>query len=344
MFQIGEDTCSKKIGFDYYLHISQLDSLPAQSISRILKAKEIAKVSDSDFNVVKCNRKDPRLTFLYYRDFFEEGFPELKEYWTVDYETNKCLYRTYESSINPPILHRKELLLNKTHEHYRIYEKLSKDAEELGLFEKKNQIGFKRFWTALLKSKGYEVSGNSLVPIANCTEENKLNQDIVVSESFENVERHRTALVRYGFSAPVQALAKYGYLDGSKTVFDYGCGRGDDIRGLKDNNITAAGWDPHYAKNSPLIASDIVNLGFVINVIEDKSERDEALSAAFNLCKDMLVVSAMLISSENITGKPYRDGYLTQRGTFQKYYTQQMLKDYIDSTLLIESIPVGPGI
>src|SRR5215472_7550214 len=29
--------------------------------------------------------------------------------------------------------------------------------------------------------------------------------------------------------------------------FDYGCGRGDDIRGLAANGIAAYGWDPHYA-------------------------------------------------------------------------------------------------
>ena len=44
--------------------------------------------------------------------------------------------------------------------------------------------------------------------------------------------RQLTALVRYGSSAPVQSLARYGLLDGRQHVFDYGCGRGDDLRGL----------------------------------------------------------------------------------------------------------------
>ena len=55
---------------------------------------------------------------------------------------------------------------------------------------------------------------------------------------------------------------RFGYLDGQYNVFDYGCGRGDDVRGLIENNITASGWDPYFAKNEKRIEADLVNLGF----------------------------------------------------------------------------------
>jgi DNA phosphorothioation-associated putative methyltransferase len=58
-------------------------------------------------------------------------------------------------------------------------------------------------------------------------------------------------------------------LDGTHSLFDYGCGRGDDLRGLRENGIEAQGWDPYFAPDEPVVAADIVNLGFVINVIED---------------------------------------------------------------------------
>ena len=103
--------------------------------------------------------------------------------------------------------------------------------------------------------------------------------------NFIGVQRHRTALSRYNFSAPIQALMRFGYLDGQYNVFDYGCGRGDDVRGLIENNITASGWDPYFAKNEKRIEADLVNLGFVINVIEDIEERIEALEGALLISK-----------------------------------------------------------
>jgi DNA phosphorothioation-associated putative methyltransferase len=41
---------------------------------------------------------------------------------------------------------------------------------------------------------------------------------------------------------------------------------------------------------------------------------------------------------------PYEDGWLTQWGTFQKYYQQHELRGWIDETLAVSSVPAGPGI
>ena len=54
----------------------------------------------------------------------------------------------------------------------------------------------------------------------------------------KKIERHRTALTRTNFSAPIQALIRFGYLDGNFSVFDYGCGRGDDLHVLRENKKT----------------------------------------------------------------------------------------------------------
>jgi DNA phosphorothioation-associated putative methyltransferase len=52
----------------------------------------------------------------------------------------------------------------------------------------------------------------------------------------------------------------------------------------------------------------------------------------------------MLYGSTPPAGRPYRDGFLTQRNTFQKYFTQQELKDFIESALNTDAIPAAPGI
>jgi DNA phosphorothioation-associated putative methyltransferase len=41
---------------------------------------------------------------------------------------------------------------------------------------------------------------------------------------------------------------------------------------------------------------------------------------------------------------PYKDGVLTKRNTFQKYYTQSELRSYIETTLNTNAIAVSPGI
>jgi hypothetical protein len=242
--------------------------------------------------------------------------------------------------LNPPILHRKELLLPADHPQQVAYQALTAAAEQIGLFDDPNRIGFKRAWETLLTQKGYRVVGHELVPIGN----DETTHADVGETTVEGIARHLTALTRYGFSAPIQALARFGFLDGNKTVFDYGCGRGDDLRGLRENHIEAAGWDPHYAPDGVRQAAHIVNLGFVINVIENIDERIEALQGAYSLANELLVVSAMLANQEAISGTPYGDGVLTSRNTFQKYYTQGELRHFLHEVIGEEPLPVGPGI
>jgi len=79
-------------------------------------------------------------------------------------------------------------------------------------------------------------------------------------------------------------------LDGSLTVFDYGCGRGDDVRALQSLGLNSTVGSPLRPDNEKTEA-DVVNLGFVLNVIEDQRERLEALRGAWSLTKRLLSVS-----------------------------------------------------
>ena len=66
---------------------------------------------------------------------------------------------------------------------------------------------------------------------------------------------------------------------------------------------------PIYAPDNPIASADIVNLGFVINVIEDFDERLEALTRAWSLAERLLVVSVMLANQNDVAG-----GALPRRG------------------------------
>ncbi|CAB5161270.1 hypothetical protein D3OALGA1CA_5066 [Olavius algarvensis associated proteobacterium Delta 3] len=159
------------------------------------------------------------------------------------------------------------------------------------------------------------------------------------------INRHKTALKRYNFSRPVNIAISDGLIDQSKAFFDYGCGHGDDIKLLEKIGVHCSGWDPEFRPSSPKQPADIVNLGYVINVIEDQKERAITLKSAWELAKDLLVVSAQLyIDAKTANYSPFKDGFLTKRGTFQKYFEQQELRQWINSTLGESPVPAGPGI
>jgi len=311
------------------------------------KALELVRSAgwNARYNVVRLNSDATEIGLLHYPNFFVEAFPRLLESWRIDLKRDVVGYRTYERSLNPPILHRKELLLAPDDPRRPEYAALTEAAEIIGLFDEPTRIGYERQWRRLVAERGYRVVGHELVPLGN--EEGSETDGKLCGGPLHDgwqAARELTAMVRYGFSAPVQSLARYGFLDGRYTVFDYGCGRGDDLRGLRENGLAASGWDPYYAPDESVHSADIVNLGFVVNVIEDFDERLEALTRAWSLAQQLLVVSVMLDNQNETRGTRFRDGILTQRGTFQKYYTQAEIRAYLHSALDEESIPVGPGI
>ena len=159
------------------------------------------------------------------------------------------------------------------------------------------------------------------------------------------IDRHKTALTRYELSRPVSLAVDYGVIKQDSSIFDYGCGKGSDLTYLNDLGFNAKGWDPHYASDNDLVNSEVVNLGYVINVIEDPSERTQTIQKAFEITQKCLVISAQVLNESNqAKGVPHGDGILTQRNTFQKYYDQFELKTYIESTLNFEAIPASLGI
>ena len=330
----------KEIAGDRYIHVSALSRLSEELTRVIRRATELTGLeSERDFNVIKLNQSNLSISLLSYADFFENPFPALQYSWRVNLEAGTFEKRSYASSLNPPILHRKELLLAPDHPDIPRFRFLTESAEKLGLFQATTKIGYRSHWEGLISERGYVLNGHSLEPVQSTAN----HQTLQNTSSERVVMRQLTALTRYGYSAPVQVLARFGFLDGSRTVFDYGCGKGDDVRGLKENGVTASGWDPFYAKENARTSAQVVNLGFVINVIEDLDERTEALRQAYGLATQVLVVSAMLRSQDNLPGKPYRDGVMTQRNTFQKYYSQTELRIFIQQTLLEDAIPVAPG-
>ena len=95
-----------------------------------------------------------------------------------------------------------------------------------------------------------------------------------------------------------------------RTFFDYGCGLGDDLRLLRSSGYQGAGWDPVHRPDDKLQAAPVVNIGYVINVIEDPRERQEALRRAWELAEQLLIISARLTLDARTLGasQDFADG------------------------------------
>ena len=290
-----------------------------------------------EFNVLKLFSTEYRISFLSYPDIFKDPHPELRSSVTLNLETGKVRRHDYSHSSNPPILHRKEALLEPNHPLVNEFKALTEDEEAEGLYRDTRIIGFKLNWESLLAAKGLGYSGHKLIR----AQTRPTRED----ERPVEVQRHKTATTRYKFSRPIQTILEHGLLTEAVSLLDYGCGQGDDVDRLKQMGFAASAWDPVYFPVESKKPADIVNLGFVLNVIEDPAERIEVLHEAYELSKKVLVISALIASSSTAAlGRPYKDGILTSRNTFQKYFRQEELERYIEDALDTSAVAVGPGI
>lgn len=328
----------KRLPRDVYL--LRLEDSPLRGKLDELSSNVISKLEiGSEFNILKFRTDEFKMSFLSYPDFMDDPHPALAKSITIDLARGKTREQSYRTQSNPPILHRKECFLPEDHPKWKEFHELSQDEDKAGLLENSNRIGFRLNWNQRLSEKGYGFDGHKLVKIEK-TEISK-----AVPSSSTKIDRHKTAMVRYDLSKPVKTLLEYDQLGPKVDFFDYGCGQGSDVKGLSSLGYQASGWDPAYLKDAPKKPASIVNLGFVLNVIEDPAERVETLLDAFSLAEKLLVVAALVVETVDANeATPYRDGVLTKRNTFQKFYQQQELQHYLEDALEVSSQPVALGI
>ncbi|MCG9730817.1 DNA phosphorothioation-associated putative methyltransferase [Shewanella sp. Isolate13] len=326
----------KKLPDAIYLHKDSLDRIDLTLKQFITAVGQALKIDGDNWNIIKLSRQDFRLSLLSYPSFFTESYPALTQSVTVDLSKLSHRVVEYNATENPPILHRKETMLYPEHPNYEEFQLITQEGESAGLYDNSRMIGYKQSWERLIEKHGYELIDGRLF---------RASSTITKDDNQPSIDRHKTAIVRHELSAPMKQLAKQGFLNGDYTIFDYGCGRGDDLTELQAHGLEAIGWDPNFKPEAEKVNSDLVNIGFVINVIEDQVERSEALLGAWHLTNKLLVVSAMLANDNYIAQfTPYKDGVITSRNTFQKYYAQAELKGYIERTLDENAITIAPGI
>lgn len=335
----------KRVGGALYVHRSALDRLPSEQASLIDAAAVL--VTQGNWNVAKIDLAEGHsVSLLGYEDFENSAFPALFESYRVNLKTCVVTVRRYGK--NRPILHRKELLLPPDALERDSYVALTRELERRGLFVDMAKRGRQNAWKAALVEARIEVRDHRVFPLdghlGNATMLDTSKAPTI--DAMPPIARHRTAIGRNSLSAPMAALNAAGLLEDGVSVLDYGCGRGDDVRALRAAGIDAVGWDPYFAPDrSALAPRKVVNLGFVLNVVEDPTERRDVLRRAFDLAEQCLAVSVMLVGKGDVSGqRPHGDGFLTSRGTFQRYYMQAELRAFLVDTLDVTPVAAGPGI
>lgn len=336
----------KQVAGKLYLHRSAIEAAPGELREAVDRASATAP-PELEWNVAKMDPEGGRVSLLRYENFEGCPFPELAESATVDTVSGRVRYQAYTGE-NRPILHRKELLVGEGFPGREQAEALSAAIDREGLLRDGHRVGYRRQWEERLAERGFCVLEGRLERLesAECHTQGGDEVALDVAPPPE-VARHRTAITRRGLSRPMQALARYGYLDGERAVFDFGCGRGEDLERLRVLGVECSGFDPYYAPDEAKREAELVNLGFVLNVIESPEERVRVLGEAHALARELLVVAVMLSAEQAGAGagaEAYRDGILTNRGTFQKYFTQTQARDLIVDTLGVEPVAVGPGV
>jgi len=147
------------------------------------------------------------------------------------------------------------------------------------------------------------------------------------------INRHNTAIKRSKLSAPTKWAMENGYIKGK--IYDWGCGRGDDVNFLKEAGFDVIGYDPYYFPlNAPKYMKfdrfKTVTNNYVLNVIESKRERTMLLKKIAGEISDNTTVvlsvrrpAAIDKSAKQKGWKTYKDGYITSTNTFQKGFTPE---------------------
>ena len=196
--------------FSYY-HEALVETVP-QLPDDLATIRMRLRLPSTPFNVVKldsCNR----ISFLLYEPF-DVAFPTLLAAESCDLARGTIRRINYVGRPNAPILHRKELLLPAEHplvpEAAGSYQPTRTPWRVSGHLHNRNQIGL------------------ATAPRRPPPGRNRLSLDVTTSAT--PIARHRTAQQRTDFSSPLRLLMDLGFLDGRLSLFDYGCGWGDDLR------------------------------------------------------------------------------------------------------------------
>lgn len=154
-------SAGKRVGGYHYVHRSAKCALSDEEAKTVKRAR-LHLPQSFKWSVLKVEQRNrQRVSFLDYEDFELSAFPALLSSCSVDLITGHAVVRNYGPR-NPPILHRKELLLRLDDPRRAHFETTTRYLEKLGLFREMHKMGRKRQWTFALAQGGLDAEGRPI--------------------------------------------------------------------------------------------------------------------------------------------------------------------------------------
>ncbi|MEA3018000.1 MAG: hypothetical protein QOI38_2722 [Sphingomonadales bacterium] len=148
----------KRVRDSTYVHVSARDWLEPEQLKLLHRVERLA--CDFVWNVARIGRSD--VTLLDYPTFDEDPFPALRASLKIEPASGKFATRSFASAANPPILHRKELLLSPGDERAQPWAELTRALVDAGVFADNHRIGHRSQWRCRLEMLGLFVREHRL--------------------------------------------------------------------------------------------------------------------------------------------------------------------------------------
>lgn len=150
-----------------------------------------------------------------------------------------------------------------------------------------------------------------------------------------------TALKRNSLSAPVKILLDKKMLNGN--ILDFACGNGDDVRILhNEHKLDIVGYDK-YNNNFNTIPNntyETIMCNYCFNVIPTLDEHRSVLNSLIDLSNHNIFIAVRsdikAVKSNWEYIEEYK-GYITSKGSFQRFYTVDMCKELFGDIEVIHS-------
>ena len=114
---------------------------------------------------MKIGQSGKLVSLLLYPEFFDDEFPSLAKSTTVNTANESVKIRNYGLHGNPPILHKKELLLDLNDHRRRMFLLFTEQLEARSIKPNKPGLGFKKQWETYLGIMGVAVKNHRIMDI-----------------------------------------------------------------------------------------------------------------------------------------------------------------------------------
>lgn len=153
----------KRTRSDVYVHRSVVEKTCEPAIAQLDALWKSSAENLERWNVLRIAANCSSISLLLYPSFYEFGHPVLHASLKAGKDLKTPRLSDFRKRTNKPVLHRKELLVDKADEWFPAFQKLSAQEAEMGLLNTGDRIGYERGWSWVLQAAGVDVHGHHLV-------------------------------------------------------------------------------------------------------------------------------------------------------------------------------------